>query len=843
MPVTISRVGGEFVDNDITVNSQLLFDAVRRAPATPLTTSTPLAVLYSDDALTGNLGDVRMRFVSPTGNGTSNILVAGGAGVQTNARAVTLADGRTFVVYEDYNNSASLGSEIRAKMYSATGTLVSTFTVVNTGYTTGNQYVGGLTLLTDGTMVLTYFDATTHNLLAQRLASNGANSGTAVILATDANANGMNSSVTALADGGYAVAYVSDITTGTQAIRTFNADGTARAGSFSFTAGTGTLLEIAQLTDGTLAVAAQGIFSGTSGRSYEIRSLHLGADLVQIGTTTVHYAGSQNVSVGGVDVVALPGGQYAVAWSAEVVIDRRLIYVQAFGADSVAVSDVFTVDGTPNGVQLSPRLTDLGDGTVAVSWTDYSQTFSDTSGAGVHTQLVTFGGVGATSGLTGTVYNDTLTGTTLGETFNIAQGGSDAIAAGGGNDTVNLGQTFDYTDRIDGGIGNDTLVISGTNRLRLTGEMMTSIETLRIVQASTTFAESIVLTFDDTLLAAGQQLRIDAIDLGTVDALAIDASAELDGSLLFYGGTGNSNVIGTGGNDFIYGGYGDDTLRGGGGVDRIEGGDGADTVYVDALSAGSIVNGGGNVAPEMDRLYVMGNVALADCRAFEWVELVGTTLTLGGAAGAAQLGYNAIIAGTGTIVVNMDPGVIFAATNNQFAAGANVLLRVNGTAGTDVIKGFLNGRNEINGGDGADQVRGGDLVDTIDGGAGNDKIMGLAGADVLTGGAGADQFRILFAGDSGVGAGNRDRILDFVSGEDRIDFRGLDANPNVADRQTLSFAGTSAFHATGAGEVRYQVAGSDLLVQIDLDGNGTADMELLLQGAGGQTLTATDFLF
>jgi hypothetical protein len=37
--------------------------------------------------------------------------------------------------------------------------------------------------------------------------------------------------------------------------------------------------------------------------------------------------------------------------------------------------------------------------------------------------------------------------------------------------------------------------------------------------------------------------------------------------------------------------------------------------------------------------------------------------------------------------------------------------------------------------------------------------------------------------------------------------------------------------------------GSDLLVQVDLDGNGTADMEMMLLGAGAQTLAVTNFLF
>jgi len=34
-----------------------------------------------------------------------------------------------------------------------------------------------------------------------------------------------------------------------------------------------------------------------------------------------------------------------------------------------------------------------------------------------------------------------------------------------------------------------------------------------------------------------------------------------------------------------------------------------------------------------------------------------------------------------------------------------------------------------------------------------------------------------------------------------------------------------------------------MLVQFDLDGNGSSDMEIILQGLAGQTLSASDFMF
>ena len=57
--------------------------------------------------------------------------------------------------------------------------------------------------------------------------------------------------------------------------------------------------------------------------------------------------------------------------------------------------------------------------------------------------------------------------------------------------------------------------------------------------------------------------------------------------------------------------------------------------------------------------------------------------------------------------------------------------------------------------------------DKLGGGDGNDTLIGGTGKDTLTGGNGSDEFRFV----SGLGAGNRDRIVDFVHGQDRI---GLD---------------------------------------------------------------------
>ena len=56
-----------------------------------------------------------------------------------------------------------------------------------------------------------------------------------------------------------------------------------------------------------------------------------------------------------------------------------------------------------------------------------------------------------------------------------------------------------------------------------------------------------------------------------------------------------------------------------------------------------------------------------------------------------------------------------------------------------------------------------------------------------------------------------------------------------------SLRGNAAFSG-GAAQLRYTNSGADLLVQADIDGDGIADMEIILQGLNGGTLTAGDFI-
>ena len=154
--------------------------------------------------------------------------------------------------------------------------------------------------------------------------------------------------------------------------------------------------------------------------------------------------------------------------------------------------------------------------------------------------------------------------------------------------------------------------------------------------------------------------------------------------------------------------------------------------------------------------------------------------------------------------------------------------------GTGAINGTGNNANNI--------LTGNNAINTLNGGIGNDRLIGQGGNDILignsgkdtsTGGAGNDVFRFLNKVHSPVGAG-ADVITDFDDlGNDRIDLSAL-FGPALIYRNNLPF--------TAAGQVRINdIAGPDLIVEVNTGGTLAADMQIRLSGTTLASMTSSDF--
>ena len=143
--------------------------------------------------------------------------------------------------------------------------------------------------------------------------------------------------------------------------------------------------------------------------------------------------------------------------------------------------------------------------------------------------------------------------------------------------------------------------------------------------------------------------------------------------------------------------------------------------------------------------------------------------------------------------------------------------------------------NQLIGLGGNDRLVGGNGDDVLRGGGGRDLLVGGDGRDTLLCGRGDDVFRF----DEGDTIARRaDVIGDFDGRHDVIDLRPIDAAEGGRDA-AFDWIGRHAFGGE-AGELRYAGAGDDLRVSADTDGDGHADLAILLHDL--DTLSADHFL-
>jgi hypothetical protein len=241
-------------------------------------------------------------------------------GIQSSVSLVALPDGGFLAAWQspDATGADTSGTSIRARVFSADGTAKGDDYLVNTTYE-GNQNTPTGTVLADGRILLTWNSADGEggdiNIRAILLNADGTPAGDDFVVNTILQDTQLTPTVTALADGGYVIAWTSSDTLGTD-----KSSGLIRATQFD----------------------AGGNVVGT-------------ADF-EVNTTTDGIQANAKVA-------ALPDGGYVITFRS-----GGEIYARIFEADGTATGDDFIVNNTTAGNQITPAITALDDGRIFMVW-------------------------------------------------------------------------------------------------------------------------------------------------------------------------------------------------------------------------------------------------------------------------------------------------------------------------------------------------------------------------------------------------------------------------------------------------------------------------------------------
>lgn len=436
--------------------------------------------------------------------------------------------------------------------------------------------------------------------------------------------------------------------------------------------------------------------------------------------------------------------------------------------------------------------------------------------------------------------------------FNIARQTGLNVDLGIGEDTVNVSApwtvpqvrvTFTSAE-VGNGLARDAGTMAnqdGGLAVRLQAENGSGALTgaiSRLDDEGITFESNGRFTFDVRDLVSGVErgAYFDTVRLGTSGHDFINESRSPE-SYYINAGMGNDRVIGGKADDFLVGGAGNDTLYGQNGDDTFIGGAGNDTISGGYGDDVAIVNLATDGADQVNL-----NAGLDTVKVTAPLGQVRVTFTSGEVGNGSAYDSNTMLRQDGGLAVRLQtedaagnlvgmvsryddegisfvsaaPGVTFDVRDlvSGVQRGDQFEVVTLGTRGNDRVD--ESGEAEayyINAGIGNDRVTGGLASDFLVGGLGNDRLNGSAGNDMLLGGAGKDRF--IFAGHAG-----NDRILDFVSGTDRIDLSAYDIDISAVQRTTV---------------------GAHTVVGVDTNADGAFDFRITLLNSGAPQ--DNDFVF
>jgi Ca2+-binding RTX toxin-like protein len=700
---------------------------------------------------------------------------------------------------------------------------------VNT--TTGKNSEPSLTALKDGGYIVAWSDqgtSFTDYIYTQRYNASGVKVGAPALVNKVTNSAQEDPSITALANGGYVVAWQSDTFDDMSdiAAQVYNANGVKVGGEFIVNTtrmGEQDSAQITSLKDGGFVVSWASFGQDGSGwgsylQRYDASGAKVGVE-TRVATTTLSEQDDSTVT-------GLADGGIMAVWEGNGTGDASGIFGQRFKADGSKSGGEIRINTRVADDQTDPVVKVLSSGNYVVTWqsapNDGDGNDETDAPGDIYAQL--FNAAGVKVGVE-TRVNTTIAGNQ--EEPNITamtDGGYLVTWAGQGTGDVNgiFCQRFNASGVK---VGTETRINTTTTDNQLFSQVTALADGGYVVAWESSKASGQVDVYTQRFDANGNK-----VSSLTGDALANTLTWTGAGSVIIDGGAGNDALTGGRANDHLNGGAGNDSLNGAAGADRLIGGDGSDLYYVD--NAGDVVSetNATAITGGTDSVYsFLGAYTLGDN--VENLRLLAT----GAANGTGNSLNNVIDAGAGNNVLNGGAGIDTAsyayATAAVTASLSLTTAQATGGSGSDTLLNFENltgsaYHDKLTGNALANTLNGGAGNDTLTGGAGNDLLIGGTGLDKLYGGAGADKFDFNALSEMGLGAALRDVIGDFKSSEgDKIDLSTLDANLLTAANDAFSFIGSSAFSSNATGQLRF--AGGILYGSTDADTAAEFEIQLL----------------
>ncbi len=200
--------------------------------------------------------------------------------------------------------------------------------------------------------------------------------------------------------------------------------------------------------------------------------------------------------------------------------------------------------------------------------------------------------------------------------------GVDDLTGGGGVDVFFFeGQRWGAGDKVDGGGGRDSLVISGGNgvtRILFEADSFTRIESISLNNRFATDASqkpSYELVLDNGNVAPGGTLIVNGSSIQAGQFVSVDGKAVQGGNLILFGGQGGDRLVGGAGADVLVGAAGRDSLAGGAGADSFRYDLAADSL---AASRDEILDFQSGV-DKIDLSRIDANSGAVGNQAFSWI--------------------------------------------------------------------------------------------------------------------------------------------------------------------------------------------------------------------------------